>query len=334
MMINTAQSVEEPCSVEWRTLTRMPLKARLYAQETYFREALTDAEEQLGDSLPDVLWRATLVILKADGLMAGKLGIVHRFVEAHDFGVVAVHPFTFDRLLGRELWRYQLTLASIDRLAVNDWVLTVGPALMLLLRSGDGYDLPGTVRLSSLKGAADLTVQDPDSLRSYLGQPNRLVNFIHCADEPADLVRELGLLVDDVERRRLLAALRTGRIDAHDRSILEDALKRDAAGGRSVAADEALARLAGAVAARPGPGTGRVLTDVERMRRGEKIEWRPFVRDLVALDVALDPWDVAIVGSTFIEYDVPGGSKILTNPTVESWRHGAAPTEALRTTAR
>ena len=311
-------------AVGWDKLTRMRAKARLYRCETYFREAMADVEAVLGAETAPGLYRSALIIIKADGLMAGKQRTIHDFLLRHDLRPVAARQIRFTRMLAREFWRYQLTLASLDRLAVNDWVLTVGPALLLLLRSDGEHDLPASVRLSGLKGNANQSEQKPDSLRYLLGQPNRLVNFFHCADEPADIVRELGMLFGRQTRYALLSALAAGQLSRADAEVLDVALA-DGSRPRTLDAAEAVRRLAAALAAcdqdRLDPVVRADLhTGLEGMRAQRTIAWRPFEAALLASGAELDPWDIAIAGSSFTANDVDGGGKVLVNPDPESWR--------------
>jgi hypothetical protein len=60
------------------------------------------------------------------------------------------------------------------------------------------------VRLSELKGSASKPNGDGTRMRELLGMPNRLLNFVHIADEPADIIRELGIVFDAAERRTVL----------------------------------------------------------------------------------------------------------------------------------
>jgi len=311
-------------AVGWDTLTRMPAKARLYRCETYFREAMADLDAVLGAETAPVLYRSALVIIKADGLIAGKQRTIHDFLLRHDLCPVAARQIRFTRMLAREFWRYQLTLASLDRLAVNDWVLTAGPALLLLLRTDGEHDLPASVRLSGLKGSANQSEQRPDSLRYLLGQPSRLVNFFHCADEPADIVRELGMLFDRQTRYALFGALAAGQLSRADAEVLDAALD-DAATPCILDAAEAVRRLAAALAAcdqdRLDPAVRADLrTGLEGMRAQQTIAWRPFEAALLASGAELDPWDIAMAGSSFAVNDVDGGSKVLVNADPESWR--------------
>ncbi|MEU1513125.1 nucleoside-diphosphate kinase [Streptomyces sp. NPDC005811] len=308
-------------TLDWSTLTRSQTKSDLYARETYFREGLSDAEEVLGaEALATVLLDTALLMVKPDGLAAGVLPPVLEYLTEHGFTPAAVREFRFQPFHWRELWRYQLTSATLDRLAVNELLLGVGPALFLLLRGGPGHRLPGAVRLSTLKGSATLEAQKPGTLRSLLGQPNRVLSYVHVADEPADLLRELGLLFDASVRRELLESLRGDTLSSRDKDALDAALERFAAPTRSLAPTDALRRVAEAVdRAEPGPAAESARLRLDRMARGERVEWRPFMADLATAGVRPDRWDLAVLGTYFIVYDEPGYPKTLTNPDSEWW---------------
>ncbi|MEV5873791.1 nucleoside-diphosphate kinase [Streptomyces sp. NPDC052101] len=307
-------------TLDWSALTRSQMKRDLYARETYFREGLGDAEEILAAGLPAALRDSALLMLKPDGLAAGRLAPVLDYLDEHGFTVTAAREFRLQPFHWRELWRYQLTSATLDRLAVNELLLGAGPALFLLLRSAPGHQLPGTVRLSTLKGSATLEAQRPGTLRALLGQPNRVLSYVHVADEPADLLRELGLLFDADARRALLTGLAGGALTAEAKDTLDRARERFAAPTRSLTRANALDRVSRAVEnAAPGPAAEAARRRLERMARGERVEWRPFLADLAAAGAHPDRWDLAVLGTYVIEYDEPGHPKVLTNPDPQTW---------------
>ncbi|MEU3824018.1 nucleoside-diphosphate kinase [Streptomyces sp. NPDC029080] len=313
-------------TLDWSALTRSQPKRDLYARETYFREGLYDAEDVLGERLPAALRDSALLMLKPDGLAAGRLLPVLDYLDEHGFRVAAAREFRFQPFHWRELWRYQLTSATLDRLAVNELLLGAGPALFLLLRSEPGHPLPGTVRMSTLKGSATLEAQKPGTLRALLGQPNRVLSYVHVADEPADLLRELGLLFDAADRRALLGALAGDVLSDEDKDTLDRAKERFAGPSRSLDRADVLGRVTRAVeAAAPGPAADAARHRLERMARGERVEWRPFLADLAAAGAHPDRWDLAALGTYVIEYDEPGHPKVLTNPDPQSWASAPQP---------
>ena len=314
----------------WHLLTRTAAKAQLYERETYFREGLADAQDAFDDELEQGLRHSSMIMLKADGLAAGKLTAVVEFLQGNDFDVVSIEEILVTRTLWRELWRFQLTSATLDRLAVNDAVHPGRSALLLLLRSGPDHDLPGTVRLSGLKGSATLSAQAAGSLRDGLRQPNRVFSYVHVPDEPADLLRELGLLLEPEARRRGLAALASGRPTAEARSALDEALRRQAEVDRSFEVGPAHERVVVAVHAGRDAGSvppevaARLLDHLAAADEGRPTSWGSFLRVAAETGLAADPWDLALIAATYVECDEPGARKVLTNPDPQDWRRVSA----------
>jgi hypothetical protein len=185
--------------------------------------------------------------------------------------------------------------------------------------------VPAAVHLSSLKGKADMSQQAPDSLRGILKRPNRLCSLIHCADEPADLIRELNLLMDPAPRQRLLGRLLEGRPTAVDEELLDRILHSGDFGGVTLDRHGAVQRIHRLVreraAERPDLAipAGRIRAWLEGTERDELLPWREFAHVLASLDIKVDVWDLAIVGSSHILEDEPGAIKVIGNPVPGSW---------------
>ncbi|MFC3982889.1 hypothetical protein [Streptosporangium jomthongense] len=191
-----------------------------------------------------------------------------------------------------------------------------------MLRSDGDHPVPATVRLSGLKGSATLSDQRPGTLRHRLGQPNRVLSFLHVADEPADLVRELGLFFEHPARVEVITAMTyTGPSEA-DRTVLDEAVWSDARPARSLNAPEALERLRAAVrdsADEDRETAEAVLRQLASLDAGERLAWRALRRRPNRLGVKVDPWDLALVGTTYIRYDDPDAGKRITNPPPGAW---------------
>jgi nucleoside diphosphate kinase len=309
----------------WSTLTRMPVKAYHYELDTCFREGLSETREAFGDRWDDILHRSTVMLVKPDGLATGKLGPIRTFLTAHGFSITGAELFHFDRHTGRELWRHQHTLATLDRLAVNDVVLQAGPTLLLLLRRHGRHVQPASVHLSSLKGKADISQQAADSLRGILARPNRMCSMIHCADEPADLIRELNLLMDPVPRRRLLTRLVEGTPSPADEELLDRVLHSGEFDGVTLDRDAAVLRIRRMARERAGERpelaepARKVCAWLDGTDLGELLPWREFARVLATLELEVDVWDLAIVGSSHLLEDEPGAFKVIGNPPPDAW---------------
>lgn len=288
----------------WSELARVPKKRQLYEDDVHFREGLADLVDAAGENAVNVVHRLALLLIKPDGLAAGKAGVIVDFVAENGFDLVAYEAIEFGPHHWRDLWRYQLNTATLDRLAVNDIVLH-GRAVCLLLRH-PALATPATVRLSGLKGPSDVSQQTPGCLRRILRQPNRVLSLLHVADEPADLVRELTLLLDCRVRRTLWERAVTGATSSFEqlRHDIASSLHRPMEPGPALDRVEASLRVA-----REGAARDQALAALSEMRAGSKIDWRRFVRALEVAGACCERWDLAVLGSTFIDYDRPDHAK-------------------------
>jgi hypothetical protein len=303
---------------DWDSLTRIPLKAELYRRETYFREGMRSAALELGQRLSRFHRDGALLVVKPDGLAAGKAAAVVEFLRTSSFAVVGVASVTYSRFHWRELWRYQLTCATLDRLALNDFLLCDrGLALLLRDESGARTSAPATVRLAGLKGPADVSRQTTGCLRRVLGQPNRVLSFVHVADEPADVLRELAILCEEPERRRLFAAYDRGSLAPEEASVLESEVERSRGNVRSVELRSALDRLEGAL--RGASGAETALELLGRIGRRESVDWRVLQAAVTAVDAPVDRWDLAVLGSWIVQCDEPDVPKTIGNVDRELW---------------
>jgi nucleoside diphosphate kinase len=310
--------------------TRDPRKAELYGQETYLREALLDLEAVLGEDTPGTVLRHGLIVVKPDGRALGATSAVVDFCAGHGFDLVDARRIVFAPTVWRSLWIYQMTEASIDRLLINDLVIA-GDAVALLLRSRAAAAVPAAVRLSALKGSARKERQDAGCLRRAIGQPDRVLSLVHSADEPVDLVRELGILFGFRERREMARAMASGRLSAAGGRLLTQIRRSDAAPSRTFDRGASRQRVIEAVRARmrgaePAPPScretlGRALDALDRGVRHADLPFPTpaFLAALHDLDLRVDPWDLAVALSDLIEEDAPGGSKIIENLGIAEW---------------
>ncbi|MEV7404919.1 nucleoside-diphosphate kinase [Streptomyces sp. NPDC091267] len=305
-------------------LTRNPLKARLYSQETYFRESYADLSTRLGGDTAPALLRHALAVVKPDGWALGVAATVLDFFLEHGFEVVDVRPVTFSPAAWRTMWTYQMTQASLDRLMVNDLVIR-GQGVALLLRGPADDPLPAAVRLSDLKGPARAEAQREDCLRRVISQPNRIFSLVHSADEPADLVRELGILFARSQRREMAAAMAGDAPSPSTRDwvgrIRENGLRPPRTYDRSAS----LKRVLSTATARltdsplPAPVSEALAVAVEALRAGGRTSAAAALDAFADAGVQVSAWDLAAALSEVIEADVPDGSKILENFGVAAW---------------
>ncbi|MGW1981838.1 nucleoside-diphosphate kinase [Streptomyces collinus] len=297
------------------SLTADPRKRAAYRLDPYAREGL-DLFRSPGDRA--WLYTTTFVVIKPDAVVGRRGGLVLDILEEEGWLPIAARTFTFDPLLTREIWRYQFNAASRQRIAVVDHLLGTSPSLLVLLRDTRRLDgLPATVRLTAAKGGADPQAAHARDLRTRFGRVNGLFNFIHTADEPADLVRELRIFCFRTGTDWLRAA-----ITATPRSTGEGCPARGLLAGLEADAPthdldsaQSLVRLT-------------VRPDVWGSLAREHGTRDAVQRWLSALDAHdLPPgtarWDVLSVLTDWIDCNEPGVAPVLATVSATDWRKKA-----------
>jgi nucleoside diphosphate kinase len=191
---------------EW--LSCFPEKLKYYKADNDFLEgwaSLTNLERQGLFSL-ERLWTLGSVLFKADTMLRGNGLRGISFLEEHGFQIRAVRAVSFSGERVDHLWRYSLGRLSNERVELLKRLQAISPSLYLIVEAaGNGSRLPCSLRVTELKGQVALDQRDERTIRYAMGEPqSAFFNFVHTADEPSDLVRELGLLFDRTERNRLI----------------------------------------------------------------------------------------------------------------------------------
>lgn len=306
----------------WHALTRSPRKRELFAEDLYFRECWADVNDVLGDGTLDLLSRVALFNFKPDGLVARRAERTLDFFEEHGFTIIGTAPMRFNRHSMRELWRYDWNVYTTDRLALCSLMHSATETVLLILRD-NRYDgvIPAAVRLSDLKGSADPEARGPEALRSVLTPPNRVINFNHVADEPADLVREVGIFLDRAERRTLFEEVRRDfSADLAEKARAEVRRLEELIPGNDFDLDRALDRI---------EASGRVSAeDMERLRKesvgGDGMSFDELIAIVDPHDPAIDRWDFVRIATEILPMERKGYSGSLPAPTSVDWVRTAA----------
>ncbi|MFH8978038.1 hypothetical protein [Streptomyces sp. NPDC017890] len=200
---------EKACVVpEW--LSQDGRKREIFASDPYYRDAWDDLTALLGTEwdVAEQFHRVVPMVLKADAVAVRGGARLLAAARAAGFVPVAWSRFRFNRHITRELWRYQLNVATRERIDVMDMIMPTGESLYVLLRDTAESGMPATARLGGMKGPTRPEDRQPHHLRHIAGGAQASVlTYVHVADEPADVLRELGVFFDRPERRRILAAL-------------------------------------------------------------------------------------------------------------------------------
>lgn len=209
-----------PTEQDWAKLTVVPEKRSLFAEESYFRECWDDLDHQLATDAASFLAPLAQLSFKPDAVVGRRLRPTLAYLAEHGFTPLGGFASLHNRHSMRELWRYNWHIYTTDRLQLCNLIYQSTPTLSLFLRDERNDDrLPGAARLSSLRGSSYEEQREPHQLRTLLEPPNKILNFVHVADEPADIVRELGIFFDRDARRRIFRDLARNDPDAARQQI-------------------------------------------------------------------------------------------------------------------
>jgi hypothetical protein len=210
-----AETVTASCNLQpgclpllWSELTALPKKTELFKDDCFFREAVHQTLQAGAIDVRDFIRNHTLLLFKPDAVVARKIRPTLQYVCGLGFRPVWFRTLALTRRSMRELWRYSWNSAAIERVALSTVLNEATTILCVVLRhAAPAIDAPAAVQLAYAKGSAAPDRRKPDDLRSLLGAPNRILSFFHCADEPADFLRELAVLFDAGQRAQLLRSV-------------------------------------------------------------------------------------------------------------------------------
>lgn len=192
------------CVVPWDRLTMQPAKARLFHDEFVADDCWQTMSETCDDPA-SFLHDHTFMLFKPEAI-ARRVGTRVLDALAHaGYQPVAHLRVPLGRSEGNHIWRYQWNAATIDRLRLAATINAQSDSLLVMLRRTTTHDpRPAAVQLWALKGSAHAERRQAHHLRTLIGMRNRMIGFIHTPDEPADFIRELGILLDGSTRRALM----------------------------------------------------------------------------------------------------------------------------------
>lgn len=312
----------------WPALTVSATKTELFAEDLYFRECWSDALDVLGTSddprasgsaAAAALGPLGLLSFKCDGMAARRADRTLRYLADQGFSILGSSRIRHNRHSMRELWRYNWHVYTTDRLALMTLMHSVTESLLLIVRD-DRYDprVPGSVRLADLKGSADPEARGPEHLRTVLDPPNKIINFVHVADEPADIVREVGIFLDRPQRRALLADVRRADAETATRHAFEEVARLEAElPANDFDLDAALKRTESSTTPE---AHGRIRSAVGT---GTRLTWDELCGLLDPTDPAVDTWDFVRIATEVLDADRPASADLLPPSSAGEWRAAA-----------
>ncbi|WP_170323619.1 nucleoside-diphosphate kinase [Cryptosporangium phraense] len=234
-----------------------------------------------------------MLLLKPDAVVRRKLRTALSWLSGQGWRVVYAQRFRVNRWAVRAFWQYQWNTATRDRREMADLYMSATDSLVLLLRAPGDADACSA--LTRVKGSSDPARCRPGQLRHELGTLNQQLNLVHSADEPADLVREIGICCTAGERAAVYRAL-----DRDDRA--EDVARELAARLESEQEplDLTFAATVDGIRARAHDHPG-----LTGLLDGRTPAWREIVRQADRAGLPLTRWERVVLGTSLLVPTLP-----------------------------
>jgi Nucleoside diphosphate kinase len=284
---------------DWRQLVT-PDKQKLFAQDLYLRECWADAVDIASDATAQI-GSLALLTFKPEAVPARRMRPTLDFLIAHELIPVAVSRVRYTRHSMRELWRYDWDDYTTDRLALATVMYTAGETLLLILRDAAGNGLPpAATRLRQLRGPAAAADRKPGDLRELLHPPSEVLNFVHVADGPVEVIREIGIFLDRHQRRALLAGAFVGagsQMDLRAETRAEIARLEATCAPHDLDFASSMQRVTRADPA----GSVQLRRLRTAAQRGETLGWDELCAAIDPADERIDVWDFLVIACHVIE---------------------------------
>src|SRR5438876_2267432 len=285
---------------DWRELSALPRKWHCYAEDPYFRESWHDCQARFQTHVFEILQRVALVMFKPEAQFGDRFARTMRFLLGHGFQPVVGGSLLMNYWSCRELWRFQWQEIALPRIRACAFLTSLDESFLVLLLGSRPTDMPASTRLASLKG---ITSDDQNSLRALLGARGPILSFVHISDEPADVIRELGILVDSAKRGDWLEAIGRAAVGS-DRQEVDPRLvswtkgRQGSQNSALVARDVFLSDLCAKVQGEP------VACDLlDRLSAGRPVEPEAVFQALESIGIRTSGWEAVAITSAC--YDVP-----------------------------
>lgn len=183
-------------------------KISLYNEDPYFFESLSYFSNKLDqESFNYFISKFASIIIKPESFFEGKGTEIVNYYKDNDFIPVYYKFLDINKYMLRAIWMYQLNAATLDRLNLLDEWSNQSKMLHILLLCTKDILTPATVEVTNLRGSSNIDKHKPHELRSQLGQVIPMINYLHSADEPADMIRDIGILYSKKDILNLISLI-------------------------------------------------------------------------------------------------------------------------------
>lgn len=195
-----------------------PMKREKYPEDPDFCFGLEVVQSVAGSHHLELLEHTAMVILNAACLASGQLETALNFLKEHGFTPVYARLMLYTEETVRKVWFYQLHTFRPDRWQLILDLLLIGPSLLVLLQHKQPTASSAAAQMKALKGPSDPILGEPHQLRMRLGALNKIINLVHSAEEPGDVVREMAIFLRPPELKAAWKAA-SAALNGNERSL-------------------------------------------------------------------------------------------------------------------
>lgn len=180
-------------------LTLSEKKSELYCRDLYYELSYSIAIDVLKDRFLKTIWSIGLLIIKPEAERLGRIPLILELLSSNGYEIVRTLKTEIAAVQTTEIWKYQWSAASMDRINTNINLMKMEPSYVLILKNpryAVSQSCPLSMILTEQKGSADAKFRNESHFRTALKPLNMILNYIHTSDEPMDVIRELGILFD------------------------------------------------------------------------------------------------------------------------------------------
>lgn len=184
-------------------------KIQIYESDPYYRDCIDDINNYFGDGVVHKLQNIAPVIFRPDSIITRHCFTILDKILAYGYKPIYISPFEYCRFKVRECWKYQLNIATRDRIDVMDMILIGSPCLYVIFyKDFSGTGASATNYLSKCKGPSLPEERMPQHLRySNESAQVSVFTYVHVSDEIIDIIREIGAFFCREQRIQIIKSV-------------------------------------------------------------------------------------------------------------------------------
>lgn len=260
--------------------------ASRHSLDTFYLETC-DALAALGIDRDVFSRRHALLLLKPDAAITGAMRPAVSWLLDHGYRIVGAYAVEMGRMHIRALWYFNWHRATRDRRRLADRLAELAPSVVLAVTHPDDSE-PVSSRLTADKGPADPAQRESGQLRFAISAGTYLLNLVHSADDPDDVLRELAIYFAEPRLSEVIAECAAGADASAEAFRIVDRV------------ESAVSRRSGDVDAAQDAIWAELSATGVRERPHSEADWLRAIETARAGGVDLDPWYCLVIESAFL----------------------------------